>query len=245
MAGLKDRENLRKQLEKDFLEQLSKNHPGFLTEEEWNEQRKRTNQIARNNKWPPKAFPPDYYTEIYLFWFDPADIVNVLEKIFDCEMQIDDDVLEDFLKQHLAFNRNPLNLPLEKLWTYPGYNHKSNSTDRYGRQEYIEAVKNAAKNTIRRIRQHAAISFRSTAARSHQKVPKATLGRNIEQLRKECGWTVEMLAERVYLEKTSVLDHINKGVRPRPQNLKNYADVFGKALNRRVSVSELETVPSN
>lgn len=65
-------------------------------------------------------------------------------------------------------------------------------------------------------------------------------GKNIDKFRKECGWTFEKLAEEVKLEKTSVLSHVNAGARPRPQNMKVYADVFTRRLGKQITVQDLE-----
>ena len=69
---------------------------------------------------------------------------------------------------------------------------------------------------------------------------KSALARNIERFRQECGWTVDALAEKVRVDRTSVLDHLNKGVRPRPGLLKAYADAFSDALGRTITIADLD-----
>jgi hypothetical protein len=69
---------------------------------------------------------------------------------------------------------------------------------------------------------------------------QTALGRNIDGLRKECGWSFVDLALRSGIDKTAILDHVNKGSCPRPSTLKIYADTFSKRLNRLVTVAELE-----
>jgi hypothetical protein len=74
-----------------------------------------------------------------------------------------------------------------------------------------------------------------------EKQHKTRLARNIDVLRKECGWTYEATATAIGMHKDSVTDHITKGTRPRPDTLESYARSFSEKLDRHVSVSELET----
>jgi hypothetical protein len=69
---------------------------------------------------------------------------------------------------------------------------------------------------------------------------KTVIGRNIDRLRKECGWSFNDLADRTGLDKKLILGHVNerKGIQPR--TLKTYADAFGRGLERKVPVAELE-----
>jgi hypothetical protein len=70
---------------------------------------------------------------------------------------------------------------------------------------------------------------------------KTAIGRNIDKLRKECGWSFDDLARKTGFDKKVILNHVNKGARPRPKNLKVYADAFAKTLSRTVTVAELES----
>ncbi len=69
----------------------------------------------------------------------------------------------------------------------------------------------------------------------------ATLGGNINRLRKECGWSFNELARRSGLEKKLILGHVNGGKGVHPNTLKTYADTFTKKLGRTVTVAELES----
>jgi hypothetical protein len=69
---------------------------------------------------------------------------------------------------------------------------------------------------------------------------KTTLGTNIDKYRQLCGWTIETLAEVMDMDRTSILDHINKNVRPRPDALKRYAESFSDKLGYLVTVADLE-----
>ena len=66
------------------------------------------------------------------------------------------------------------------------------------------------------------------------------IGRNIDTLRKECGWSFDQLAEATGIDKKSILSHVNKGARPIPRILKEYAQAFSKALGRKITAPDLE-----
>jgi len=67
------------------------------------------------------------------------------------------------------------------------------------------------------------------------------VGRNIDRLRKECGWSLDQLAKETGIDKKSILSHVNKGVRPIPRILKEYAQAFSKALERKIIAPDLES----
>jgi DNA-binding XRE family transcriptional regulator len=69
---------------------------------------------------------------------------------------------------------------------------------------------------------------------------RSALGRNIDKFRKDCGWTFEKTAEHVGISKDTVNDHINHGVQPQTPTLKAYADAFSEALDRPITVEDLE-----
>lgn len=66
------------------------------------------------------------------------------------------------------------------------------------------------------------------------------IGGNIDKLRKECGWSLDKLAEETGIDKKLILSHVNKGARPIPRILKEYAEAFSKALGRRITAPDLE-----
>jgi hypothetical protein len=76
--------------------------------------------------------------------------------------------------------------------------------------------------------------------RGPAKVYKTATGRNIDRLRKECGWSFDALAEKTGIDKKLTLGHVNEGKGAHPSTLKTYADAFSKGLNRPVTVAELE-----
>ena len=66
------------------------------------------------------------------------------------------------------------------------------------------------------------------------------LAANLDRLRKECGWSYDELADQTGIDKKLILQHVNRGSRPRPKTLRTYADAFTRALERTVTVEELE-----
>jgi len=66
------------------------------------------------------------------------------------------------------------------------------------------------------------------------------IGRNIDTLRKECGWSLDKLAKETGIDKKLILSHVNKGARPIPRILKEYAQAFSKALGRSIIAPDLE-----
>jgi len=66
------------------------------------------------------------------------------------------------------------------------------------------------------------------------------IGRNIDRLRKECGWSYSTMARRTGIDKTSTINHVKHERRPRPEALATYAQAFSKKLERLVTVEELE-----
>jgi hypothetical protein len=73
---------------------------------------------------------------------------------------------------------------------------------------------------------------------SAQESPSLTVGRNIDRLRKECGWSLNDCERRTGLDKKLIRGHIS-GKGARPKTLKLYAQAFSKELKRTVTVSEL------
>jgi hypothetical protein len=71
-------------------------------------------------------------------------------------------------------------------------------------------------------------------------VRQTTLGRNIDRLRKECGWSFDGLATATGLDKKLILGHVNEGKGFHPKTLAIYAAAFRKKLGRPVSVAEIE-----
>jgi hypothetical protein len=80
-----------------------------------------------------------------------------------------------------------------------------------------------------------------TEISSAAKPSKSNVGRNIDRLRTDCGWSFNDLAERTLLEKKLILGHVNKGKGIRPNTLRLYADAFTKELGRKVTATDLKS----
>jgi hypothetical protein len=68
-----------------------------------------------------------------------------------------------------------------------------------------------------------------------------SFGRNINRLRKECGWSFDRLAEATGLDKKLILGHVKDGRGAYPRTLKTYADAFTKELKRPIKPDDLST----
>jgi ribosome-binding protein aMBF1 (putative translation factor) len=66
------------------------------------------------------------------------------------------------------------------------------------------------------------------------------LGQNIDRLRKECGWSFDKLADMTGIDKKQILSHVNKGTKPQPRILKEYAQAFTRELDRKITAADLE-----
>ncbi len=83
---------------------------------------------------------------------------------------------------------------------------------------------------------------RRSAQNSDKTVKRnGAIGRNITRLRKECGWSLDQLARKTGIDKKLILSHVNKGARPIPRILKEYADAFSEKLGRKITAPDLET----
>jgi hypothetical protein len=71
------------------------------------------------------------------------------------------------------------------------------------------------------------------------KIGKNIIGKNIDRLRLECGWSKNELAIRMNLDREQVRGHLTGKVKPRERALKIYSDMFTSALERKVTVAEL------
>ena len=66
------------------------------------------------------------------------------------------------------------------------------------------------------------------------------LGRNLDRLRRECGWSFDEMAIATGLDKKLILGHVNKGKNAHPSTLATYARTFTEKLGRPVTVADLE-----
>jgi len=80
----------------------------------------------------------------------------------------------------------------------------------------------------------------TTVVRERKQDLKTAFGRKLDDLRRECGWTYEQLAEKVGISLDRVKAHISRGEGAHVATLKAYADLFSKELKRHVTVADLE-----
>jgi len=66
------------------------------------------------------------------------------------------------------------------------------------------------------------------------------IGQNIKKLRKECGWSQDQLEAKSGVDKKQIGSHERGKSKPQPRIAKLYADAFSKALDRRITVNDLE-----
>jgi hypothetical protein len=66
-----------------------------------------------------------------------------------------------------------------------------------------------------------------------------TVGKNIDRYRNLCGLSFDLLAQLTKLSKSTVLNHVNKGAKPHPEALADYAVVFSGKLGTTVTVEDL------
>jgi ribosome-binding protein aMBF1 (putative translation factor) len=66
------------------------------------------------------------------------------------------------------------------------------------------------------------------------------IGKNIEKLKKECGWSFNKLAEKTGIDRTLSLSHVHGKSKPHPKTLKEYAQAFAKELARQITANDLE-----
>lgn len=67
---------------------------------------------------------------------------------------------------------------------------------------------------------------------------QTALGRNIEKLRNEAGWSIDDLANWSGIHKTSIIGH-RHGKSAYPNTIKKYAETFSKKLCRAITVKDM------
>ena len=68
---------------------------------------------------------------------------------------------------------------------------------------------------------------------------KTPVARNLDELRLECGWSFEDLADATNQEKKAVIAHICHGKGLYPRTLKKYALAYSRELKRGIAVARL------
>jgi hypothetical protein len=73
-----------------------------------------------------------------------------------------------------------------------------------------------------------------------QKSYGSPMGRNLDRLRLESGWSFDDMAKATEIDKKLILGHVNKGKKAYPSTLATYARVFTEKLGRPITVAELK-----
>jgi hypothetical protein len=73
-----------------------------------------------------------------------------------------------------------------------------------------------------------------------EKSYKTVLGRNIDNLREECGWSLNDLEKASGLDKKLMRGHIS-GKGAHPNTIKVYADTFSKQLGRKITAVDMNS----
>jgi len=93
----------------------------------------------------------------------------------------------------------------------------------------------------------AAISAQPAEAKPlNNAAKKMRIGQNIDKLRKECGWSYDMLAEKIVGQdgarnvKNRIMSNAHGRSMPHPKTLREYAQAFSKELKRSITANSLE-----
>lgn len=83
-----------------------------------------------------------------------------------------------------------------------------------------------------------------TTAGAERELPQKSygspMGRNLDRLRLESGWSFDDMAKATEIDKSLILGHVNKGKNAYPSTLATYARVFTEKLGRPITVAELK-----
>jgi hypothetical protein len=126
-----------------------------------------------------------------------------------------------------------------------------NRSGQYGRLHVLLAQRSAhwTATALQRVREMNTSTAADALSSDPLSAPSMTaaqnkptlLGRNINRLRKECGWSFDQLAEATGLDKKLILGHVNDGRGAYPRTLKTYADAFTKGLKRPIKPDDLSS----
>ena len=81
---------------------------------------------------------------------------------------------------------------------------------------------------------------RATEQKSMRRSAAKRIGRNIDNLRKECGWSFDKLAGETGIDRKLVLSHVHGKHKPNPNTLGEYAQAFTRKLHRSITANNLE-----
>jgi hypothetical protein len=78
------------------------------------------------------------------------------------------------------------------------------------------------------------------ANQGESSVAQNIIGRNIDRLKTECGWSLDVLADKTGIDKKLVHSHVHGKHKPNPKTLKEYAQAFTKQLGRQITANNLK-----
>ena len=104
----------------------------------------------------------------------------------------------------------------------------------------LELTSELKLHALRRL-QHKARRLKP-ASKASADADTSAIGRNIATLREECGWTVDQLSAKTGIDRNTILDHINKGTRPRSRTISEYCAAFSKQLGRSITPRDILSI---
>lgn len=119
------------------------------------------------------------------------------------------------------------------------YNDDHPSSGGLSNEAYEIYVKAANSDEWREL-EKATTNVEAEAQRTRKQSLADHIGKNIDRLRNECGWSFAKLAKKTGIDKKLILSHVNRGAKPHPKTMKEYAQAFAKELNRPITANDLK-----
>jgi hypothetical protein len=136
-----------------------------------------------------------------------------------------------------VFNRTGKRITRTDIWKSARYKSRT-EFERWERDDLEHPNKTANQRFTRILTEKPHLNSSGTKpAKSY----KTVLGRNIDLLRKHCGWSFDDLAQATGLDKKLLLGHVNGGKGAHPSTLERYAQTFTEKLGRTITVAALES----
>lgn len=112
--------------------------------------------------------------------------------------------------------------------------------NRYSVEDYLNVALDRLQATVLASWWRTSAEFCNPLNAQPRRDYKTALGRNIDRLRNECGWSLDNLAAMTGLDKKLIIGHVNKGKGANPDTVKKYADAFNEKLKSTVTVEDLK-----
>jgi ribosome-binding protein aMBF1 (putative translation factor) len=128
-----------------------------------------------------------------------------------------------------------------RLWSEHGAQGSPRFREAVERKQLLESeMENSKKLQALKAGADAEEKRKGMVSKEAASKPKSSIGQNIDRLRKECGWSFDTLAKQTGIDKKQILSHVNKGTKPHPRIMKEYAQAFTKELGSHITVADLE-----